>query len=95
MTAVLFMGLFAAVFIAVAAKDNITSLVCNYASGYDGFSRICPNLPSPPSSLGSGQPVASRITAACLDSEGLNISVAFDEPLRGAANIQRVAKRMG
>ena len=88
MTAVLFMGLFAAVVIAVAAKDNIASFVCNYASGYDGFSRICSNPSSPPSSLGAGLHVASRITSACLDREGLKISVAFDKPLTGAANIQ-------
>jgi hypothetical protein len=41
-----------------------------------------------PGATPSGELVVSRITSACLDNEGLKISVVFDEPLTGTANIQ-------
>ena len=88
MTAVLFMGVFAAVFlIVVIPKDNIISFVCNYTRGFDGFARICSNLQSPPLPTGSGQLVASKINSACVDAQGLKISVLFDLPLTGEAHI--------
>lgn len=84
--AVLFMSLIATSVLTIAvAKDNIMGFVCNYATGHDGFSRICPSLPSP---TGSGLFVASKINSACLDADGLKILVAFDEPLTGVADIQ-------
>lgn len=78
MTAVLLMGVFAAIFlIAGLPRENITGFVCNYTEGYASFARMC-----------SSQLVVSKITSACLDSQGLNISIAFDVPLTGVADIQ-------
>src|SRR5687768_14729596 len=78
MTAVLFMTIFAAVFLIIALpKDRITNFLCNYARDDDAFARMCSNLPS--SAVGAGLLVASRITSACLDSDGLRISVTFDQ----------------
>lgn len=83
------MGFFAALFlIVVVPKDNIRNFVCNYARDYDGFARMCSNLPSPPVPADSGQFVASRINSACVDAQGLKISVTFDVPLTGEAHIQ-------
>jgi hypothetical protein len=88
MVAVLFMSLFAAVFlIIVVPKDNIMNLVCSYVGVDDRFSSICPDLPSPTASV-SGQLVTSRIKSACVDADGLKISIAFDAPLSGEAHIQ-------
>jgi hypothetical protein len=88
LTAVLFMALFAAVFLLIAVpKGNVTSLVCNYLGTYDVLARMCSNLPS----VGPAGPdhlVTSRITSACIETEGLRISVAFDQPLTGATHIQ-------
>jgi hypothetical protein len=83
------MSLFAIIFlIAIAPKDNVTSLICNYVRGYDLFARMCPNLPLSSSSSASGEFVASRIISACLDRPGLRLSIAFDKPIAGASNIQ-------
>jgi len=88
MVAVLFMSLFAAVFlIIVVPKDNIMNLVCSYVGVDDRFSSICPDRPSPTPSV-SGQLVTSRINSACVDAEGLKISIVFDAPLSGEAHIQ-------
>jgi hypothetical protein len=83
LTAVLFMGLFAALFLVIAVPQNITAVVCSHAGETSVFARMC----SPPPQ-GGGDIVASRIISACLNSEGLNLSVAFDEPLTGASNLQ-------
>jgi hypothetical protein len=86
--AVLFMGLFAALLIILAVpKTQITGFVCNYVGQSKFFSRMCSDLPLA-SGSGSGELVASRITSACLDGEGLRISVGFARPLLGASNIQ-------
>src|SRR5687768_13971188 len=89
MAAVLFMTLFAAVFlIVVVPKDSIKSFVCNYARDFDAFAQTCSNLPATIGSEGSDSIVTSKITSACLDAQGLKISIAFDTPLTGVANIQ-------
>jgi hypothetical protein len=81
-TAVLFMSLFAvALLIAMVPKDGLTGFVCTYVRGYDVFARMCANVPS-------DEFVPSRIDSACVDAEGLKISVAFDSPLTGDALIQ-------
>ena len=87
-TAVLFMGLFAALFLIVGvSKDNLRQFVCNYIGQYDSFGTMCRNPATPPAE-GSSQLVASKIISACLDEGGLKLSVAFDEPVTGASNIQ-------
>ncbi|HSL46886.1 MAG TPA: hypothetical protein VK897_25840 [Anaerolineales bacterium] len=87
-TAILFMGLFAALLLILAMPRNqITGFVCNSLGGARVFTQMCSHLPSP-ALAGSEELVASHITSACLDSEGLRISVAFAEPLVGASNIQ-------
>jgi hypothetical protein len=89
MAAVLIMTLFAAVFLLVVVpKDNITNFICNYVKNYDAFAQTCSNSSSAPLIPGSNQLIASRITSACLDSEGLRISVVFDQPLTGASDLQ-------
>lgn len=88
LTAVVFMGFFAAVFLSIVAKDNIASLVCNYAGAYNGFAGICSDRTSLPTSAVSSQFIVSKITSVCLDDQGLNISAAFDVPLTGVADIQ-------
>ncbi len=83
--AVLIMSLFALVFILiVVAKDNITSFACNDAR----LAGICSILTAPSASAGSDQLIASRLTSACVDPHGLKISVAFDVPMKGVANVQ-------
>jgi hypothetical protein len=88
MTAVFFMILFAAVFLLVVVpKGNITNFVCTYAGDYDGFAGMCSNQQSP-TPEGPGQVVTSQLTSACVDDQGLKVSVAFDIPLTGEARIQ-------
>jgi hypothetical protein len=88
LTAVLFMTLFAAVFLLVIApKGNITNFVCNSIGDWELLDRICADVPIPPPE-GSGEFIAARITSACVDTQGLKISILLDEPLMGAANIQ-------
>ena len=87
-TAVLFMSLFAALLLGLAMpKNQVTGLVCNYMGDSAVFARMCSSVPSPVV-RGPDMLVTSRITSACLDTDGLKISVAFDEPLVGASNIQ-------
>ena len=88
LTAVLFMTLFAAVLLLTAVpQGSVTNFVCTYTRNYEGFASLC--LDSPPStSEGPGQLVTSRINYACVDDQGLKISVSFSQPLTGAANIQ-------
>ena len=87
-TAVLFMSLFAALLLVLAMpKNQVTGLVCNYMGDSAVFARMCSSVPSPVVQ-GPDMLVTSRITSACLDTDGLKISVAFDEPLVGASNIQ-------
>jgi hypothetical protein len=89
MTAVLFMTLFAAVFlIIVVPKDNLRNFMCTYVRDFDAFAQMCSISSLPPLATGSDQLVAARITSACLDSEGLKMTVTFDEPLVGTSNIQ-------
>jgi hypothetical protein len=89
MTAVLFMTLFAAVFLFIAVpKDDITKFVCNYARDFDAFVRMCSNFPSPVGTAVSDQLITSKINSACVDAQGLKIFVAFDVPLTGEAHIQ-------
>jgi hypothetical protein len=86
--AVLFMGLFATILLIVAMpKNQITSFVCNSLGAARLFDRMCSSVPSS-TAPGMDALVASRITSVCLDSDGLRMSVAFDEPLTGASNIQ-------
>lgn len=86
MTAVLLMGLFAAIFIiAGLPKGNITSFACSYVGDYVGFAGMCSDLKL---SVGSDQPIVSKINSVCLDEQGLKISAVFDEPLTGVADIQ-------
>jgi hypothetical protein len=88
LTAVVFMVVFAALFLIIAVpQSNMTVFVCRYAGNSTIFARMCSDLPSP-RSAGSSQIVASRVISACLNREGLAISVAFDEPLTGASDIQ-------
>jgi hypothetical protein len=88
MTAVLFMGLFAAVFLIITLpKDSITSFVCNYTRDYAAFTRMCSGVPSQTPEA-SGELISATIASACVDLQGLKISVLIDEPLAGAANIQ-------
>jgi hypothetical protein len=83
------MTLFAVVFlIAIVPKDDITSFVCDYVRNYDGFAQMCSNRPSGGTSTVSGEFVASRVDSACVDAQGLKISVAFDSALTGEALIQ-------
>jgi hypothetical protein len=83
------MGLFAVVFlIAIVPKDNIASFMCNYVRGYDVFARMCANLPSSAIPAASGEFVASRINSACVDAQGLKMSVVFDAALTGEALVQ-------
>ena len=88
-TAVLLMSLFAIVFLIVALpKDNFTNFVCNYVRDYDGFAGMCLDLTPTPISAGSGQFVVSKVNSVCLDDQGLHLSVVFDLPLTGVADIQ-------
>jgi hypothetical protein len=87
-TAVLFMSFFAAVLLILAMpKNQIAGWLCNYTGDTGIFARLCSSVPSravqEPKEL-----VSSRITAACLDREGLKISVTFDEPLTGSSHIE-------
>jgi hypothetical protein len=89
MRAVLFMGFFAALFLIVAVpKDNLTSFVCNYTRSYDAFAQMCANADSNVPQANSGEFIASRIDSACVDAQGLKISVEFDAALTGEALIQ-------
>jgi hypothetical protein len=88
MAAVLFMTLFAGIFlIAIMPKGNMTKVVCNFVGTSDVFARMCSNE-SAATPSGHEQIISSRIYIACVDSQGLKISVAFDERLAGEANIQ-------
>lgn len=87
-TAVLFMGLFATIFLIITLPpDTFSNFVCNTVGARDLFPRMCSAVPVP-GPLGSGMVVASQITTACLNEDGLNISVAFNEPLAGTASLQ-------
>jgi hypothetical protein len=82
------MGLFAAIFLIISLpRDTVSSFVCNSAGARGLFPRMCAAVPVPGTD-GLDQLINSRITSACLDAEGLNISVAFDEPLTGASSLQ-------
>jgi hypothetical protein len=87
LTAVLFMGLVAALFLLIALPQNLTAFVCSLAGESAMFAGMCSDTSAPTPSGGS-QIVASRIISACLNSEGLKLSVAFDKPLTGTSNIQ-------
>jgi hypothetical protein len=87
-TAVLFMGLFAALFLIIALPENsMTSFVCSNMGGSTLFTQMCSNRTSP-APKGPGQFIPSRINLACVDEQGLKISIQFDQPLTGAAAIQ-------
>lgn len=89
MTAVFIMSIVAiVVIIAGLPKGGITKFVCNYAGGFDGLAERCSDQQSPTPRVGSGQLISSRVNSACLDTDGLKISIAFDEPLAGTANVQ-------
>jgi hypothetical protein len=88
LTAVLFMTLFAAALILISMpKGNLTTSLCRYFAGYEAFAQMCLDLPSPPVPP-LEPPIAAEITMACLDSEGLRISVALAQPLTGSSSIQ-------
>jgi hypothetical protein len=87
-TAVLFMSLFAALLLVIALPENsITNFVCSYTEGTGVFAQMC-SKPSSPLPQGTGQFIPSRIHFACVDDQGLRISIQFDQPLAGAASIQ-------
>lgn len=87
LTAVLFMGLFAALFLIIVVPQNIAGFVCRLTGDSSMFSRMCSDLPVlVPTD--ANPIVASRVISACLSNDGLKLSVAFDEPLTGASNIQ-------
>ena len=89
MTAVVLMSLFAIVIlVAGLPKGSMTNFVCSYVRDYDGFSGLCSDSTTTSTAVGSDQLVTSKITAACVDPQGLKISVAFDTPLVGEALIQ-------
>jgi hypothetical protein len=82
------MGLFATIFLIITLPpDTISNFVCNSIGARDLFTGMCSAVPMP----GTDRPdqlVASRLTSACLSGDGLNISVAFDEPLTGTTSLQ-------
>jgi hypothetical protein len=83
--AVLIMSLFAlASILIVLAKDNIMSFVCSN----DNLVGMCSNQPSSHPPVISDRLVASRIDLACVDADGLKVSVAFEEPVTGEASVQ-------
>lgn len=83
LTAVLFMSIFVAtVVLIILVKDNMASFACQYKL----FENICTNLLS--SSIHSEEFTTSQINSACVDTQGLKISVAFGAPLKGEASIQ-------
>jgi hypothetical protein len=85
LAAVLFMIGFAAIFLlTVVGKDNIVGFACNY----DGLEDICSNLSTPIASEDSDLLIPSKINHACVDANGLKISVAFESPITGNAGIQ-------
>ncbi|HSL29481.1 MAG TPA: hypothetical protein VK900_09805 [Anaerolineales bacterium] len=87
-TAVLFMGLFAAILLIITLPPGtIPNFLCNSAGARDALPRMCSSVPAS-GPEGSGQLITSTITSACLDGGGLNISVTFSEPLTGASTLQ-------
>ena len=87
LTAVLFMGLFAASLLLIALPQNISAFVCSFTGRAAIFAGMCSDTPFPTPS-GESQIVASRIISACLNSDGLKLSVLFDQPMTGASDIQ-------
>jgi len=88
-TAVVLMSLFAIVILVTGLpQGSMTNFVCSYVGGYDGFSGLCSDRTTPPTTASSNQLIASKINSVCLDDQGLKISAAFAEPLTGVANIQ-------
>jgi hypothetical protein len=63
-------------------KDNMASFACQYKV----FEKICPNLLS--SAINSEELTKSQIDSACVDIDGLKISVAFGAPVNGEASVQ-------
>jgi hypothetical protein len=83
--AVLLMSAFAtALLILGTTRDRIGSFLC----GYVDFGEICSNTPSANTVGASGELINSQIISACVDTEGLKISVAFGAPLAGTSSIQ-------
>jgi len=82
--AVLFMSLFAAFVLGIASKDSITGFVCQYES----FNKICATMSSLPPRINPDKFVTTQINSACVNDQGLQISVVSGPPLFGKANIQ-------
>ena len=85
LTAVIFMSLFAAVLlIFVTAKDRIGSFFCSN----EAFAGMCSDQYPADTIAIPNQLINSEIVSACVDTQGLKISIALDAPLAGVANIQ-------
>lgn len=82
--AVLIMSLLGAFVLGIVAKDNITRFICQYPV----FDKICASLSTSPGSINPDQITSSQITSACVDTQGLKISVVFVPSLVGEASIQ-------
>jgi hypothetical protein len=82
--AVLIMSLLGAFVLGIVAKDNITRFICQYSV----FNKICSTLSSSFTSINPDQITSSQITSACVDTQGLKISVIFVPALVGEASIQ-------
>lgn len=85
LTAVIFMSLFVTVFvIIILAREGSWRFVCQY----EGLEGLCTD-PSSVSIPGVSDPlIASEVISACVDADGLRLSVAFGSPLAGEADIQ-------
>jgi hypothetical protein len=72
----------------VVTRDNIVGFICSRVRGFDGLAEICSNVPTPSVPSAARQLVASKLNSACVDTQGLKISVAFRAPVTGQASIQ-------
>ncbi|HEU0291503.1 MAG TPA: hypothetical protein VFR47_02130 [Anaerolineales bacterium] len=83
LTAVLFMILFVAAFVMlITVKDNITGFACQY----EALKSICSGNVSP--SINSEQFTRSMISSACVDTQGLQITLVLGSAVDGRADVQ-------
>jgi hypothetical protein len=89
MLAVVFMGLFAAVFIMVSLpKNKMAAFVCDFAGEPNRFAQICSDSSFAIPTVTPGQLIAFTIDSACVDKEGLKIAITFHGSLTSEAHIQ-------
>jgi hypothetical protein len=87
--AVLLMSAFAtALLILGTTRDRIGRFLC----GYMDIGEICSNTPSANTVNASGELIDSQIISACVDTDGLKISVAFGAPLAHEDDVHRAAE---